>query len=555
MPRGSFFIKAFMFAVVFLAMTFSIKSQTVYENIEQPVYQFLERISVKNVVDIPLEVKPFSRMEIAAYLVKIEKNSEKLTSQQKADLNWYLSKYNFEMQKFKGENIQQNSSDILQNYKNYDFTIYDYEDKNFKFQIHPQFGYDFRYMDNGDNYKRWWGFHSYSYYGDWFGINIDMRDQGEYGENLNKEKSFTPKRGYDEIGAPDGFEYSDVRGEINFDWGWGRISLRKDYNQWGSGAFDKLILSDKAASYPHILLNLKPVEWLRFYYMHGWLHSGVIDSSRYYVSYAGSLLEDRRYEWVDKQIAINLLAVSPNDWLDISFGNSIVYTGDLRAEFFIPFMFFKYLDRDVGKGSIEDGNGALFLDLQINYFKSLLLYSSFYLEVTEIRNVLESDFHNTWFGFNFGAKAVDVIENLDITFEYTRINPWVYEHREEGMTYKHIDYSLGHWIGQNADQLRLQFDYYALRGLKLSLFGERVRKGGEKNIYYAYKEDDREPFLYGDVREDHNLGVKTSYEFIHNGYAELSYQYSDISDENNNRTPGYLLDQKHKFSFGFSYGL
>jgi hypothetical protein len=129
------------------------------------------------------------------------------------------------------------------------------------------------------------------------------------------------------------------------------------------------------------------------------------------------------------------------------------------------------------------------------------------------------------------------------------------------MTYKHLDYSLGHWLGQNADQLRFQVDYRFIRGLELSVFAERVRKGGEKNIFYAYGFDDRdefekrEPFLYGETRKDFRFGFKADYEFIHNGYANLSYQYSDISDEKNGRTPDYLLNQKHKFSFGFSYGL
>ena len=48
-----------------------------------------------------------------------------------------------------------------------------------------------------------------------------------------------------------------------------------------------------------------------------------------------------------------------------------------------------------------------------------------------------------------------LFDNLDVTVEYTRLNPWVYEHKNEVTNFKHLKYSLGHWLGQNGDQFRV----------------------------------------------------------------------------------------------------
>ncbi len=158
-----------------------------------------------------------------------------------------------------------------------------------------------------------------------------------------------------------------------------------------------------------------------------------------------------------------------------------------------------------------------------------------------------------------GSKKVDLfVPNLDISLEYTRINPWVYEHRVETTTYKHIDYYLGHWLGQNADQIRAQFDYSFMRGLNLSLYFERVRKGGLEDIYYAYAGMDEKdlPFLYEPLREDFRIGLNINYELIHDLNFSASYIFSDIKDDQGElRTPEFMLGKKHSFNITVFFNL
>ena len=159
-------------------------------------------------------------------------------------------------------------------------------------------------------------------------------------------------------------------------------------------------------------------------------------------------------------------------------------------------------------------------------------------------------------GYTFGSKIVDYpIKNSSIDIEYTKIDPWVYEHKDITTTYKHIGYNLGHWIGQNADQIKIQFNYYFLRSLKASFFAERIRKGGLKDIYYAYKTTEIQPFLYSPVRKDYLYGLNVTYNPLHDVFLKGKFQYSDISDEDITRTPSFLLGKHFSFNVSLSYGM
>jgi len=251
-----------------------------------------------------------------------------------------------------------------------------------------------------------------------------------------------------------------------------------------------------------------------------------------------------------------MLTISPNDWMDISLGNSIVYSGDLRPEFFIPFMFFKFLDHNTGRGDIEDGNGQMYFDFSVKYPENYHFYSTVFIDVTEIRNILNGEFYNTWFGYTLGSKKVDLlIPNLDVLLEWTHISPWVYEHKDETTNYKHLNYYLGHWLGQNSDQLRFQLNYKILRGLNVSAFIERLRKGGLLDIYYAYEAPLDLEFLYSPLRKDINFGFTASYEYLHDLIFKFGYNHSTVSDDQIGRTPEFLLGEKENIFLQIFYGL
>jgi len=141
-----------------------------------------------------------------------------------------------------------------------------------------------------------------------------------------------------------------------------------------------------------------------------------------------------------------------------------------------------------------------------------------------------------------------------VRLEYTRILPWVYSNLIQTQTYTNSNYLLGHYIGQNADQIFTQLDYRLLRGFELKFWGEYIRRGGFSDVKNQYEEPG-ESFLYGPRRNELNIGFETSYEIMHEWFAKAFYQYSHITDEDAERTPEWQLGVNHSFGFSVYYGL
>ncbi len=475
-----------LFALVFLVLFMeNISAQVIFEPVESPVYNFLSRMSISGRIDLQDEVLPLSRKEIGEYLTILYEKKSALNRIENQELKWYLEKFRFEAE-----------ADGLSE----PWELYSYSDSNFVFHFSPQGGGKIKSELGNMRNKRWWGFRMWGTYGDWLGASFDFKDYGEFGDNITFERPFTPERGsayY--LSYDNGVEYSNLNGGITLDWGSGDISLVKDYMTWGHEENGNLIISDKAPSWPQIRLRFKPTKWFRFYYVHGWLNSQVDDSSRFYYGNPGSdIFPLPRKRLINKYIAANLATFTPFDFLDFSVGNSIIYSGDIRPEFFIPIFYFKTLDRETGRQLEEDGNGQIFFDLLARYPRNYKFSFTFFLDVAQIRKILSSDFWNTWFGFSLGIGGVNQFtDNLDFNIEYTRVNPWVYEHKDITTTYKHAGFGIGHWIGQNADQLHLKISYKPVSRMKLTAWFRAVRKGSVDDIYYAYAEKEAEDFLYG----------------------------------------------------------
>jgi hypothetical protein len=517
-----------------------IQSQTIYTPLNSSIYNFLDRLASEHIINLNDEVKPYSRKVIADYLLIAEMNSDKLNELEKEELNWYTEEYAAEL-----------------NVTNERWFLFKHSDSLFSFRVTPLGGYSISRNGPSHGHTRWWGIDVYGYITGWLSGFFSYKDIGQYGENVDYKKDFTPERGYFINSYPaGGIEFSDVKGGINFNWNWGTASLIKDDIRWGHGNFGQLILSDKTESYPQIRLFLKPAKWIRFYYLHGWLNSLVYDSAQFYFNNLGSTNPILHKQYISKYIAANLLSITPVDKLNISFGNSAIYSGNLRPEFFIPFIYYKVMDHNTGRGDVDDSNGQIFIDISSRNLKEIQIYSTLFIDSGSIRGLLNGEYHEWWGGYTLGVKKVNFfIQNLDLNIEYTRLSPWTYEHKYETETYKNMGFTLGHWLGQNADQMRIQFNYKYNRPLAVHVYFQRLRKGGIADIITAYSSNITEPFLYGPLRKDYDLGAGAEYEIVHDINISAEYVYSSITDEDKFRTPGYLLGVKNNFSLTLKLGL
>ena len=77
-----------------------ILSQIVYEPIQNSVYDYLDHLSVKGIVNLHNEVKPYSRLNIATLLKEAESKKSELSDIEISDLEFYKHEYFDELKIF-----------------------------------------------------------------------------------------------------------------------------------------------------------------------------------------------------------------------------------------------------------------------------------------------------------------------------------------------------------------------------------------------------------------------------------------------------------------------
>lgn len=537
-----------------------IKAQVVFTPHEHSVYQFLERLDSREIIDFNSEVKPLSRIAIAELLRETALNRAKLNKLELEELDFYYREFALELGKsIRGSYFESNAIWREAKLKDERYWLYRYTDDNFKLRVKPVFGYGIKNVAGGESYIRWPGFHLWGYGSDWFGASFEYVDFGEGGDHTDSKKSFSPETGaFINNRTGNTFEYSDLKGSATVSWDWGYISIIKDYQTWGNAQFGQIILSDKAPSFAQVRFYAKPVDWFRFYYFQGWLNSLILDSSAVFISHPESLDPEIIIPYKDKYIVANLVSFSLTDYLDFSVGNAFVYGPNFRIETMIPFMYYKALDHNTGRIQGDNGNGMVFSDFKFQPFDNFKLYGSGFIDVINFRDLLKGELDTQWLAFSVGLKKYNLFANfLDISMEYTRINPWIYENINDLASYKHLGYQLGHWIGQNADIFRLQINYSFLRGLRHFLFFESTRKAAPQDIAFAYSliNTNEVSFLDRLLRRDKRIGLQTEYEPYHELKFKGYLEYSEITDNTRELAPEYLLGKKFSFALMLSYGI
>jgi hypothetical protein len=209
--------------------------------------------------------------------------------------------------------------------------------------------------------------------------------------------------------------------------------------------------------------------------MHGWLVSEELDSARTYLTPNGN-----RRIYTNKNIAANYLTIKSNFDVDFTFGNSIIYSDNgLQPVYFIPFMFFKSADHTYsGTGSNELGqNAQLFFDVSARAIKNLHLYASLFVDEVSISNFWNADKQTNIMSAKLGATWYNALPNLHLTAEYTRTRPWTYRHQISSTTFASNRYNLGHYMGENSDELYLRAEFKPWKTLRVKTDFWQLRKG------------------------------------------------------------------------------
>lgn len=476
---------------------------------EVRLYDFLDEIAMDGVVSINTAIRPYSRIQVAGILVEALQRDSLLNQRQRKDLSFFLNEFALERDTMREQYVQ------YTDHQTFNLSLCDPQfsymtrNKLFKMQIRPILGMDIIASKKGGIVKRWWGadlqmdiahhisiwgsLRDISWNGEWmlrnkyFPLESDKID----GAKLTKGSYLNNFAGVQYKEANYGGDFSDSKGGISAYAWFGSIGIQRENIQWGDAYHCSNILSGRNPAVPMLSMQLTPCPWFQFDYFHAWLISNVTDSTYYYVEQSTDGTE-REYRPMNKYMAANMFTFRPIKYIQFSLGNSIIYSErNPQAAYFIPFAFYKSLDHLLTKGlGIENQNSQAFFTLTVRPVNHLKLYGSFYIDEFKLSRLKKNNpAHNPvsyLVGFNWGGWP---IKGLSLRGEFMRSYIATYTHSISAITYMSNSYMMGHYMGDNAQNINLEISYRPIRGMYIGLSYNRDTKYNSYEYLRVHREN------------------------------------------------------------------
>lgn len=532
-------------------------SQVVYEHTSNKnIYAFLEELANEQFIVINDAIKPYSRKFIAEKLEEATSAANLLNKRQSEELVFYRLAYMLEEDK---PLHLKPKFDLLKKSNGFGTGLNPfggfYKDDFFRFQAQPLYSYSFISNENGSESFSYGGLQAHAYAGEHFGFYASLRDNNTSVRFGNPEFLTLFEGGNYKNSEGGGVDWSEMRGGVTYSWDWGTIGLIKDHFEWGNNQHGANIFAGQQPSYAHISLKLKPAKWLEFNYIHGWLVSEVVDSTRSY-------WDDDRFRSVfrSKWITANMFSVIPFDWLNVSVGNSIVYSDRDHPGFWIPLFIYKPVDHTYNATDSygqAGQNSQLFGDISVRYFKHLHLYGSLFSDEIKFSRIGDPEVHN-FFSWKGGFSLSNFpFKNISLSAEYTRTLAGTYQHPIESTTFESNKYNLGHYLGDNADELYLKMVFKPIRGLHIKAEAFWAKHG--PFVEYG---DNASDILYTQFMEsvswqNNTLALDIRYEVVSNVYVYVNAMKSSVSGDADLVelwTPAFYQGDQMTITAGFNVG-
>ncbi len=544
MKIPSYILKIIFGSLIIISFAQNTQAQMVWENYRNEVYSYLSLMAQKGYIVFDDLIQPISRTKINQALAELNNEKDKLSEIEKKELAFYLEEY--------ANDKNSNKVDFLKKDTNKRWRAFSAADKDFLINVDPIIQGGGVSGTNTNYTQRGIGMIVWGKIGKHFGFQFYGNDVTLNGNGADTTSIPDSNPGFVKQSDP-GFihniNYTEIRASMAYSWKNGSISFGQDYLTWGYGENGKMVLSDKSPAYPYIRLDYQPTKWLSFNYVHAWLNSNIVDSSRTY-SYYNTAYGGKRVFYIPKFMATHSITVKPTKHFDLSLGESIIYSEQINVGYLMPLMFFKVYDNISSNGNILAGdNGQFFFQASArNWIKKTHLYATLFVDEIRITKIF-TDSNRNQLGFNIGASVTDAfIPDLTLTGEYTRVNPFVYANLNPVQYYTNHSFNLGDWMGNNFDRLILSARYTPLARVKLYARYQYIRKGGAGTALQQYFLPEPN-FLFDYQYSLKQLFLQCSYEWKHNLYLQGNANFS-----NQKNVSGTSITN-NTISIGFNYGL
>lgn len=514
-------------------------------------YDFLDRLETRQVVrGLRNGTKPFTRLEVARILLECRRSRgyENLFEVDRQRFEELEAELSYELSRL-DQGRQDRGRRHLYAARVWDSALF----------CNPILSY--RWTKEGSaNIARWDerrrsnGLLVYGYATREAAFSAHIRDNRVWGSTLDELAAHeSPERGIPlyRLG-PTGkasIDYYEPDSHLAFSLPFADAVLGIGANVWGPGYTGTLGLSDNAPSYPEVKLSETYFRGVRLTWIHASLDSGVLDSLR---TYHGQ--EDgQRKVYRPKYLAAHRLEVTLIPGLDLGVYESIVY-GDsnegLALMYWLPLTFL------VGsEGLLRDtGNKQFGLDVDANLIPRLKLYGGLHVDDIALERMFDDERAANIVGFQLGGLYLDPfgLRDWDLRVEYTRLNPWVYDHKYPTCTFYSYDSVLGYWLERNGDDVFLEARWRPRAWAEVSGFLEQRRKGDQGTPQQHYSPP-AEPFLFGQVAKRRISGVGCSLEPLRDFWVRANYQFVDGRNLPTAGGEGREDRKEHVFELGVGY--
>ena len=529
-------------------------AQVVYESDRtNSIYDFLDELANLRLISINSAIKPYSRIFIAEKLSEALKNAEHLNKRQKEEVAFYLQDYRLEL----CDTLKIDKRiPLLEDQKNMGFGYspigFTYQKFPLTFTLRPVFGIQYYFNENGSVSYFSGGGNFFGYIGKHIGIYAGVNSRYQ-SQPLVKPEYFTEMDGYDwKTGTRGEVTNTEFTGGLTISWNWGDLGFIKDRPVWGNAEHGSNIFSGHAPSYPYIHLHVKPVKWIELYYLHGWLVSNVIDSSR--SSFTGN---EVKTIYRKKFIVANFITFIPWRGLFLSFGNSIIYNDDYPSVYYlIPFLFYNSVDAQMHAYNNNNGsNSQMFFDICSRQIKHLKLYTCLFIDELKVSRILDPQHYN-FTSWKIGLKTSDLlIKNSFFIVEWTKTNPMTYKHFIKVTNFNNDNYNMGQYLRDNSQEFYLAFGIKPIQRLSFSASYGYTEHGGE----YPYSNDPgidvtAYPVLKDLTWQSHDIQIMANYELLNkvNCYVQFAgtHRRGDVQ-----YGPAILMGNTYLMQVGLSLGL
>lgn len=507
----------------------------VYQPLQSGVYELLDELAAEGTIELNSAVKPYSRQFIAQKLKQAEEmptsNSKRLAN----EVAFYLRDFQKELPttvQTESRILKPLLKPILNPEANATAPRFDalfYRDSLFTFTLNPVTGLRFVANDQNNTFHRWAGAEAWAYIGPHVGIAASYRDNRQR-LMLSGETFLSREQGavYKPFNRGTGGDFSEARGGITYGWKWGHVALVKEFAVWGNNNRGANILSGHSPSLPQIRFNAAPVKWVELSYIHAWLVSDEIDSSRSYTNSRGQQREVYR----PKYIAANILTFKPFKKLHASVGNSIIYADQSpNPAYLLPIMYYKSVDHTLNNFDSNTNNvgqnAQFFFDINSRQIKHLHLFATAFVDEISLTRAFKEDLQTNFISLKLGARLANwPVKNLSLMAEYTRNNPYTYKHFNQTTTFESNRYNMGHFLRENAEEVYFGLRWKPIRSMRIEVFSETQRKGPEP-VYLVNGVGDKlrgYPFMTRTLWERSTLGGSLTWEFLHDAWVTGSVQ-------------------------------